>query len=69
MCQEFKCFGKNREKETNFLLFVDTYMTFQVNFMQRKGGKEANLVDFLFQGMITASPETALQGSSQFSFN
>lgn len=60
---------RTEEKKTNFLLFVDIYMTFQVIFMQCKGSKDANLMDFLLQVMFTASPKTALQESLQFDFN
>ena len=49
---------RTEKKKTNFLLFVDICVTFQVIFMQCKGSKDANLMDFLLQGMFTASPET-----------
>lgn len=52
MCHEFKCFAKNRVKKTNFILFVDTYMTFQVIFMQCKGSKDVNLMDFSVAGYV-----------------
>lgn len=60
---------RTEEKKTNFLLFVDIYMSFQVIFMHCKGSKDANLMDFLLQGMFTASHKTALQESLQFDFN
>lgn len=60
---------RTEKKKTNFLPFVDIYVTFQVIFMQCKGSKNANLMHFLLQGMFTASPKTALQESSQFDLN
>lgn len=56
---------RTEKKKTDFFLFVDTCMIFQVILMQCKGSKDANLMDFLWQSMFTASPKTALQESSQ----
>lgn len=38
------------KKKTNFLLFFDIYVTFQVIFLQCMGSKGENLIDFLLQG-------------------
>lgn len=59
---------RTEKKKTNFLPFVDTYVTFQLIFTQCKGSKDANLMDFQWQGMFIASPKTVLQASLQFDF-
>lgn len=60
---------RTEKKETDFFLFVDICMIFQVIFMQCKGSKAANLMDFLWQVVFTAGSKTALQESSQFDFS